>query len=515
MAFNGTGGTLLAQNESNKAAQAEIPTETSGEPAPSSARARRVQRILSALLILLGLAVASGWVLDIPELKSILPQTSTMKFNSALGFLITGCGLLLAATEGRPARLAAAGLGLALLALGAATLFEYFSGIDLGIDQAVAVDTGTLMGSGFPGRMSPLTAFAWTMLGAAIVLLGMATRRSEVIIAHLLAMAAGVVGILGVAGYAFGAEAFFGIGFYTLIAIHTAAGLLVASAAALMTRAREGWLEPYVHSPAALGLLSRLIPLALGVPSVLGLLIMGGAGLGAYNAPFGFALFIPTASVAMVLCALWVAGRQREAEEQRLRYQRHLQLVVAELNHRVKNTLAIIQSFAHQSLKGSASPEEAAVRFEGRLAALASAHRMLTDENWDNVRLTDLVADAMDPHNDTGTRFAVDGPDLMVSPKTSITLVMTLHELATNSTKYGALGQPGGYVRLNWDVADGQFRLAWKDVGGPACKEPVQSGFGTRMLKRALAAELGGQASLHYEPDGFRYELVAPARAEL
>ena len=484
-------------------------------PATIAHGPRLIQRLLCALLLLLGVAVVTGWLLDIAALKSVLPQTSTMKFNTALGLGATGCGLLLAAAEARPARLLGAAFGLALLFLGGATLFEYFAGIDLGIDQTAVADTGSLMGSGFPGRMSPLTAFAFLMLGPAIVLLATATRRTEVIVAHSLAMAAGVVGILGVGGYAFGAEAFFGIGFYTLIAVHTAAGLLIASAAALTTRAHEGWLEPYVHSPAALALLSRLLPLALGVPILLGLLIMAGAGVGTYHAPFGLALFIPTASVAMVLCSLWVAGRQREAEQERLRYQRHLQLVVAELNHRVKNTLAIIQSFAHQSLKGSATPEEASARFEGRLIALASAHRMLTDENWDNVRLLDLVAEALDPHNDTGTRFAIDGPNLTVTPKTSITLAMTLHELATNSTKYGALSVPEGFVRIGWSVADGKFRLAWHDVGGPPCVAPERTGFGTRMLRRALASELGGEAMLTYAPNGMRYELVAPERAQL
>lgn len=506
---------MLAETDSMSRHPAPAQKRLDQAAAAAERRTEGVLRLLCALLILLALSVVAGWLLDIPQLKSVFPRTSTMKFNTALGFALTGSGLLLAAADTRAFRLVGGGLGSLLTLLGAATLLQYVVPVDLGIDQAVVPDTGTLMGSGFPGRMSPITTIAWMLLGSAILLLAIATRRAEVILAHSMAMAAGVVGILGVGGYAFGAEAFYGIGFYTLIAVHTAAGLLVASAAALMTRAREGWLQPYVGSPAALALLSRLIPLALGVPILLGFVIMGGVGAGIYNASFGFALFIPTASVAMALCALWVAGRQREVEQERLRYQRHLQLVVAELNHRVKNTLAIIQSFAHQSLKGSASPREAAESFEGRLAALAAAHRLLTEESWDNIGLAELIADAVHPHNDTGTRFAVEGPDLMVSPKTAITLAMTLHELATNSTKYGALGSATGYVRLSWSVEDGKFRLVWKDVDGPPCRDPKRSGFGTRMLRRALAAELGGKASLHYEPDGLRYEVTAPARDEL
>jgi len=363
--------------------------------------------------------------------------------------------------------------------------------------------------------MSLLTAIAFMLLGTCIVLVGLATRRAEVIIGHSLAMLAGAVSILAAAGYAFGAQAFFGLGTYTAIAAHTAAGLLIAAAAALMTRARNGWLEPYIDSPAALALLIRLLPLALAVPILLGLLIMLAAGLKVYNAPFGFALFIPLTSAAMVLTSLWVAGRQREAEQVRLRYERHLQLLIAELNHRVKNTLSIVQSFAHQSLKSSASPKEAGAAFEGRLIALATAHGILTRENWDKVRLTELVANALDAHNDTGTRIAIEGPEMAVSPKSAITLAMTLHELATNSVKYGALSAPDGFIRVSWRTEDGRFLLEWKDCNGPACTPPSKTGFGTRMLTRALAAELGGKAKLDYELDGLRYEISAPGREEL
>jgi two-component sensor histidine kinase len=470
--------------------------------------------VLCALLVLLGAAVALGWWFNVPVLKSVLPGFSTMKFNTAVGFMLTGIGLGLCCSRGL-ARPLAAVVGLLVAALGAATMLEYAFDVNLGIDEMLFHDSGTLIGSGHPGRMSLLTAFAFTVLGPAILLLALATHRREIIIAHGLAMLAGAVSVLAAAGYAFGAEAFWGLGFYTFIAVHTAAGLLVAGAAALMTRAQEGWLEPYVESPAALALLGRTLPIALIVPLFIGLLIMLGAGLGAYNAPFGLALFIPAMSVAIVLVALWVAAKQRDSELIRLRYERHLQLVVAELNHRVKNTLSIVQSFAHQSLKGATSPEQARAGFEGRLTALASAHNMLTRENWDRVSLVELIGNSLDVHNDTGTRFAIHGPDLSVSPKTSVTLAMTLHELATNSMKYGALSAPGGFARISWGLEDGEFHFEWQDCNGPPCAPPARRGFGSRMLERALASELDGSASIHFDNGGFRYELRAPARAEL
>jgi two-component sensor histidine kinase len=438
-----------------------------------------------------------------------------MKFNAAAGFVLTGLGLWCAGSGWPAARRAGAAMGVLLVVIGALTILQYALDRSFGIDELVVRDTGTLRGSGIAGRMSILTAAAWVLIGTAIVLLAMARRRGEVITAHSLVMAAGTIAILAAAGYAFGAEAFFRLGKFTAIAVHTAVGLLIAVGAALMTRPREGWLQPYADSPAARALLTRMLPLSIAVPTFLGLLIMLGAGIGAYNAPYGFALFIPLTSVAMVLTSLWVAGRQREAEQTRLRYERHLQLVVAELNHRVKNTLAIVQSFAHQSLKSSSNPQDAGRAFEGRLIALASAHNMLTRENWDTISLVELIGNSLDAHNDTGTRFAVEGPDMAVSPKTAITLAMTLHELATNSTKYGALSVPEGFVQVRWSVEDGRFRFGWKDCGGPAVQQPSRTGFGSRMLTRAMAGELGGKATLDYEPDGLRYEVTAPAQAQL
>jgi two-component sensor histidine kinase len=492
------------------------------EPGPAliaaSASARRNERLrvgLCVLLVLLGVSVVTGWLMQIEPLKSVVPGLSTMKFNTAIGFIAVGIGLGFAGAQRKSLRIVGTGVGLFVLMLGGISMLQYALGSDFGIDELIVRDRGVLSGSGHPGRMSLLTATAYVLLGCAIVLVAMATRRLEVIVGHSLAMFAGAISILAAAGYAFGAQAFFGIGPYTAIAIHTAAGLLIATAAALMTRARSGWLEPYADSPAALALLVRLLPLALAVPILLGLLIMLGAGLKIYNAPYGFALFIPLTCAAMVIAALWVAARQRQAEQVQLRYERHLQLVVAELNHRVKNTLSIVQSFAHQSLKNSGSAEEAGKAFEGRLTALASAHAILTRENWDTVNLTDLIADSLDVHNDTGTRIAIDGPEIPVSPKTAITLAMTLHELATNSMKYGALSVPDGYVRVRWRSEDGEFVLEWKECDGPATSEPRRKGFGTRMLTRALASELGGRARLDFEPDGLRYLIAAPARAEL
>jgi PAS domain S-box-containing protein len=190
-------------------------------------------------------------------------------------------------------------------------------------------------------------------------------------------------------------------------------------------------------------------------------------------------------------------------------------LLVAELNHRVKNTLAIVQSFAHQSLGSGRSLTEGREAFEARLSALATAHDLLTTQSWDEIGLATLVENSLRAHDDGAERVVINGPNLRLTPKTAVTLAMTLHELATNATKYGALSVPGGTVRLDWSYDHGSFRLIWQERDGPAVARPTQRGFGTRMLERALAAEFGGRTSLTYSPKGFRFELEAETQEPL
>jgi hypothetical protein len=291
----------------------------------------RLRLALCALLSLLGLTVIAGWLLGVEALKSVLPGYATMKFNAALAFTLAGIGLATAPARNR--RLIGVVTGAIVLTIGVLTLAEYGLNRNLGIDELVIRDAGTLVGSGHQGRMSALTGVAWTALGPAMLLLSLGAARTPVIVAHALASVCALISILAASGYAFGAQAYGWIGFYTFVAIHTAVGLLVTSAAALMTRSNEGWLRPYTDTPAAREAFVRLLPLALALPALTGLLILLGAGLRLYNAPYGLTLFIPTIAAAMVAASLWVAARLRESEEIRRRHERHLELLVAELNH--------------------------------------------------------------------------------------------------------------------------------------------------------------------------------------
>ena len=195
------------------------------------------------------------------------------------------------------------------------------------------------------------------------------------------------------------------------------------------------------------------------------------------------------------------------------RAETHLRLLVDELNHRVKNMLAIVQGVAQQSFKTGADPAAARAAFEGRLAALSEAHNLLTREHWGAVSMAQIIGDAVAPHGDAA-RFELDGPDLPILPKTAITLALAIHELATNAVKHGALSRPEGRVTIRWARVKNdhaaRLSLVWEERGGPRVEVPARRGFGTRMIERGLAAEFGGTVKIDFRPEGLVCTVEAP-----
>lgn len=200
------------------------------------------------------------------------------------------------------------------------------------------------------------------------------------------------------------------------------------------------------------------------------------------------------------------------------RAEAHLRLLIDELNHRVKNTLAIVQGIAQQSFRRGVEPEAGRRAFEGRLAALSEAHNLLTRQQWTPVSMRRIIADAVAPHGGDEGRFTLDGPDLMIAPKTAISLALAIHELATNAVKHGALSASAGRVAIDWSVtgADDTARLVlrWTESGGPPVEVPRHRGFGTRMIERGLAAELGGAVTIAFRQQGLVCTVEAPLPQE-
>ena len=197
---------------------------------------------------------------------------------------------------------------------------------------------------------------------------------------------------------------------------------------------------------------------------------------------------------------------------ERRRAEKRQRLLINELNHRVKNTLATVQSIAAQTLRSAPSVERARDAFEARLVALAAAHDLLTAESWHGARLTDVVASAMAPF-ETAKRPQISrsGPPVWVNAQRAVALSMALHELATNAVKYGALSAAEGRVQIRWTLsADNLLSLSWIEQGGPPVTPPERVGFGSRLLQRSLARELGGEVTFTFAPEGVRCEIRCP-----
>jgi two-component sensor histidine kinase len=188
-------------------------------------------------------------------------------------------------------------------------------------------------------------------------------------------------------------------------------------------------------------------------------------------------------------------------------------LLIEELNHRVKNTLALMQAIAVQTFRSASRDERA--KFEGRLGALAEAHNLLSQEKWQGSELKDVVARALQPFLlNSPDRIRMNGPTVPLSPRLAVVLSMIVHEIATNAAKYGALSNETGTVTLDWEVTTDmpkpQLRLIWTESGGPPVTAPVQRGFGSRLIERSASDQLGGEATVDFLPRGVVYTISCP-----
>jgi two-component sensor histidine kinase len=186
-------------------------------------------------------------------------------------------------------------------------------------------------------------------------------------------------------------------------------------------------------------------------------------------------------------------------------------LLIEELNHRVKNTLAILQAIAVQTFRSASKPERET--FEGRLGALAEAHNLLSKEKWRGSELQDVIDRVLQPYLlNSPERMRMSGPKVPLSPRLAVVLSMILHEIATNAAKYGALSNDIGTVRLDWEVFTENFsqklRLVWTEAGGPHVVAPVQRGFGSRLIERSARDQLGGEATVDFLPRGVVYTVT-------
>lgn len=202
-----------------------------------------------------------------------------------------------------------------------------------------------------------------------------------------------------------------------------------------------------------------------------------------------------------------------EASAERQRAGARQEVLIAELNHRVRNILGLIRGLIRQ-----AQPEEEAVRnfvkvVDGRIHALARAHNQITEDHWGPAWLQALIDAEAAAFVEEGDRILSEGEAVMLNPQAYSTMALVLHELVTNSTKYGALSVPGGTVKLSWTCNPrGDLLLEWRDLDGPPVKPPSRKGFGTTIIERSVPYDLGGDAVVRYAESGFEADFCIPAR---
>lgn len=210
--------------------------------------------------------------------------------------------------------------------------------------------------------------------------------------------------------------------------------------------------------------------------------------------------------VQLVLLAIEDITERRAAEKQQ-------KVLAAELSHRVKNALTVVQALASQTAAHCSSLEEFQNVFGGRLRAFAKAHSQLIERAWEGGDLKAIVEDALSLHAVDRERIDItEGPAISMKPKAALAINMILHELATNAIKYGALSTAAGRIRVSWTLieeTDGRkLHLQWQESGGPAVKAPERKGFGTKLIEQSMAFELNGKVHLDFDSGGLRCELV-------
>jgi two-component sensor histidine kinase len=215
-------------------------------------------------------------------------------------------------------------------------------------------------------------------------------------------------------------------------------------------------------------------------------------------------------SISRDITAEWKALADLKAANQRQT------LLSMELQHRIKNTLAMVGAIANQTMRGE-DVKAAREAFTARLQTLGTAHDILTRTSWVSAPIRDVVNGAIAPHLGEHGRITIGGPVFELQPKQALALSLAIHELATNAAKYGALSDAGGTVEITWSLDEHRdeptFEFCWRERGGPPVIAPARRGFGTRLIERLLASEFHITVAIDFRPEGVVCEILVPVAA--
>ncbi|MEZ0171178.1 sensor histidine kinase [Microvirga sp. TS319] len=228
--------------------------------------------------------------------------------------------------------------------------------------------------------------------------------------------------------------------------------------------------------------------------------------------------FHPDVLADAVGSALRARKRQREVQahlEERQRTHERQALLIRELHHRVKNTLATVQALVGATARSAKSVDEFYHAFVARIVALANTHTMLTEDYWQTASLGEILSAELGPYQSASAdRVILEGPVVQLQADLAVPLGMAIHELSTNAAKYGALSVPEGKLQVRWEVLEHaearKLRLDWTERGGPPVEEPSRRGFGSTLIRRILTTQCHADIRYEFEPSGVHFRLEAP-----
>jgi two-component sensor histidine kinase len=461
-----------------------------------------------------GVITLIGWTAGIHRLTDWWGVGLTMKANAAMGAVALGLALLLLVSHPRSITLIRS-LGLFVAAIGGLTLFEHFTQWNVGIDTLLFNEPEGTRGTASPGRMGLSTAACLLSLGIAVALLTYAGRARHIAVA--LALFALSLGTLTLTVYLYDAEAMYAIPRITGAAIQTAT-INVALSLGIVVMGAHQVLELLLEESTAGMLARRAVPVAFLVPLGIGWLRNAGQRAGLYDFAFGAALRSVVEMTILTGLLWWTLQVIRTRDIQQRRADERQATLASELQHRVRNTLALVRALTVKTVAGSDNVDDLAARLLGRIDSLSRTQALLTRAPGSAIDLEQLIRYELTSQS-AEQHLRIKGPAVAVPPKTAEVLLLAIHELATNASKYGALSHPDGQIQIEWVLfnVDGQqwLRLQWQEVssaGSTNVSESRRTGFGTELITRRIPYELFGRGEISYPPQGLCSTIEFPMR---
>jgi two-component sensor histidine kinase len=461
-----------------------------------------MSRLVGLGLCLMACTVWVGWALDIRFLKQLWSAEASMKPVTALALFLGG-GVLFT-TRPLPGRrwkkeLAAACSRL-MLVVGCACVLAKV--LDWGESEVSVEGVRALW-------LHPSWATATCMILGAVALLTLGSSRGwAVVTGRVTTLGVGLIAGVALMAYLLGVADLYEVVPYHTMALHTATGFFLLSVGICLAHPEQGIVAQLLRDDAGGAVARQLFPAVLGAPLVVGMVV----SLAEQGRVIGPRLALGIVVVLVVVGGMFAVGSTARylsvSDAARRESERRIRLMLAELDHRVKNTMAAVLSMCEQTAIGCRSIEEFKKTYRGRLQAMARAHDALAATKWKGVSFGNMVSTVVGAYSFIdGRAMEMRGEEIVLPSSAALPLAMTLNELATNAVKHGAWSNPSavGKVRVTWRIRDNdRLEVDWEESGGPPPGSMPDGGFGVSLIRGMIPHEMGGTVELAAEATGVR-----------